>query len=156
MWALGNIAGDGPVLRDFVIKSGVVEPLLTLARSGIPIPFLRNVTWTISNLCRNKNPSPPIEVVRMCMPTLLELTQHTDTEILGKIHCTKLKLIINIALASSKKKLCTLGPQCLAPLSIRHPNKFIWIWMHVLRIRIQRLLRFFIRTCSDTYSLSSI
>ncbi len=84
MWALGNIAGDGPMLRDFVIKSGVVEPLLTLARSGITIPFLRNVTWTISNLCRNKNPSPPIEVVRMCMPTLLELTQHTDTEILGK------------------------------------------------------------------------
>ena len=86
MWALGNIAGDGPMLRDFVIKSGVVEPLLTLARSGITIPFLRNVTWTISNLCRNKNPSPPIEVVRMCMPTLLELTQHTDTEILGKRH----------------------------------------------------------------------
>jgi hypothetical protein len=58
---------------------------------GISVAFLRNVTWTISNLCRNKNPSPPIEVVRMCMPTLLELTQHTDTEILGKqINYTRL------------------------------------------------------------------
>jgi hypothetical protein len=34
VWALGNIAGDGPMLRDFVIKSGVAEPLLRLARSG--------------------------------------------------------------------------------------------------------------------------
>jgi hypothetical protein len=32
VWALGNIAGDGPQLRDFVIKCGVVEPLLQLAR----------------------------------------------------------------------------------------------------------------------------
>lgn len=30
VWALGNIAGDGPKLRDFVIKAGIVQPLLEL------------------------------------------------------------------------------------------------------------------------------
>ena len=29
---LGNIAGDGPAMRDLIIKSGAVEPLLNLAR----------------------------------------------------------------------------------------------------------------------------
>lgn len=32
VWALGNIAGDGPKLRDFVIKAGIVQPLLELIR----------------------------------------------------------------------------------------------------------------------------
>lgn len=30
VWALGNIAGDGPELRDYVIKAGIVRPLLEL------------------------------------------------------------------------------------------------------------------------------
>ena len=29
---LGNIAGDGPIMRDLIIESGAVEPLLNLAR----------------------------------------------------------------------------------------------------------------------------
>ena len=32
VWALGNIAGHGPTMRDLIIGSGAVEPLLTLAR----------------------------------------------------------------------------------------------------------------------------
>ena len=61
---------------------------------GISVALLRTVTWAISNLCRNKNPSLPVEVVRMCMPTLLELTHHTDTEVLGKqLNCVRLCLV---------------------------------------------------------------
>ena len=82
VWALGNIAGDGAAMRDFVIGAGVVKPLLDLVTNPrSTIAFLRNVTWTISNLCRNKDPSPKLEVVRQCLPALAILLEKQDNEI---------------------------------------------------------------------------
>uniref|UniRef100_A0A8C9WUY7 Importin subunit alpha n=1 Tax=Scleropages formosus TaxID=113540 RepID=A0A8C9WUY7_SCLFO len=66
VWALGNIIGDGPQCRDYVISLGVVKPLLSFISPSIPITFLRNVTWVIVNLCRNKDPPPPMETVQEC------------------------------------------------------------------------------------------
>ena len=65
MWALGNIIGDGPALRDYVIQLGVVQPLLTFINPEIPISFLRNVTWVVVNLCRNKDPPPPFTTIKV-------------------------------------------------------------------------------------------
>ena len=69
VWALGNIIGDGPHLRDYVIQVksiffalifwpvqvtigwfqlGVVQPLLTFINPEIPISFLR---YKICNAC---------------------------------------------------------------------------------------------------------
>ena len=39
VWALGNIAGDGPQLGDRVIQAGIIKP-------DTSATFLRNVTWT--------------------------------------------------------------------------------------------------------------
>ena len=36
VWALGNIAGDGPRFRDLVIENGAIEPLLTLVKVSVP------------------------------------------------------------------------------------------------------------------------
>ncbi|XP_018577602.1 importin subunit alpha-3 [Anoplophora glabripennis] len=82
VWALGNIIGDGPVLRDYVIELGVVDPLLSFIKPEIPISFLRNVTWVIVNLCRNKDPPPPIQTIEELLPALNALIHHTDINIL--------------------------------------------------------------------------
>lgn len=82
VWALGNIIGDGPQLRDHVISLGVVGPLLSFIKPEIPISFLRNVTWVIVNLCRNKDPPPPAQTIREILPALNVLIHHTDINIL--------------------------------------------------------------------------
>jgi len=82
VWALGNIIGDGPALRDYVIQLGVVQPLLTFINPNIPISFLRNVTWVVVNLCRNKEPPPPFGTIKEILPALSMLIHHTDINIL--------------------------------------------------------------------------
>ncbi|XP_063605317.1 importin subunit alpha-3-like isoform X1 [Penaeus indicus] len=82
VWALGNIIGDGPQLRDYVISLGVVQPLLSFINPEIPIGFLRNVTWVIVNLCRNKEPPPPQQTIKEILPALNILIHHHDTSIL--------------------------------------------------------------------------
>lgn len=83
VWALGNIAGDGSTTRDLVLNFGAMPALLELIKPDTTISFLRNVVWTLSNLCRNKNPPPPFEIVQLSLPTFNRLLYYTDYDVLA-------------------------------------------------------------------------
>jgi importin subunit alpha-1/8 len=87
VWALGNVAGDGPEARDIVLHHGVVECLLGLLHDckEIELSFLRNIVWLMSNLCRNKNPTPPFEKIAKLLPALSKLLEHNDKMILSDV-----------------------------------------------------------------------
>lgn len=68
-------------MRDYVINLGVVQPLLAFIKPEIPITFMRNVTWVIVNLCRNKDPPPPVQTIQDILPALNVLIHHTDINV---------------------------------------------------------------------------
>uniref|UniRef100_A0A7N0U9J2 Importin subunit alpha n=1 Tax=Kalanchoe fedtschenkoi TaxID=63787 RepID=A0A7N0U9J2_KALFE len=81
VWALGNIAGDSPNCRDLVLASGALVPLLGQLNDRSKLSMLRNATWTLSNFCRGKPPTP-FEQVKPALPVLQQLIHLNDEEVL--------------------------------------------------------------------------
>ncbi|KAF7805041.1 importin subunit alpha-4 [Senna tora] len=81
VWALGNVAGDSPSCRDLVVNHGALMPLLSQLNQHSKLSMLRNATWTLSNFCRGKPPTP-FEQVRPALPVLRQLIYLTDEEVL--------------------------------------------------------------------------
>jgi hypothetical protein len=86
IWALGNIAGDGPKLRDYVLQEDMMSPLLenvafALENGAQPISVVRNGAWAISNLCRG-TPAPSWNQVVVALPIVFRLLQVQDNDTL--------------------------------------------------------------------------
>jgi hypothetical protein len=82
VWALGNIAGDGPRQRDLVIAAGAVDGFLMQFYDGAGQAIIRNTTWALSNLCRGK-PATPLSTVARAIPVLAQLVQFPDDEVVA-------------------------------------------------------------------------
>uniref|UniRef100_A0A8C7N646 Importin subunit alpha n=1 Tax=Oncorhynchus kisutch TaxID=8019 RepID=A0A8C7N646_ONCKI len=101
-WALTNIASGNSDQTTAVVDGGAISAFISLVMSPHPhiseqavwalgniaagngvSGYLRNVTWTLSNLCRNKNPAPPLSAVQLLLPTLVRLLHHDDKEVLA-------------------------------------------------------------------------
>jgi len=81
VWAIGNIAGDSPQCRDYVLANNALAPLLHQLSTTQKISMQRNATWTLSNLCRGK-PQPRFELVSPALRTLAQLIYLHDEEVL--------------------------------------------------------------------------
>ncbi|EME85735.1 uncharacterized protein MYCFIDRAFT_52824 [Pseudocercospora fijiensis CIRAD86] len=82
VWALGNIAGDSPACRDFVLAQGALQPLVRLLGDSRKLSMLRNATWTLSNFCRGKTPQPDWNTIAPALPVLAKLVYSLDDEVL--------------------------------------------------------------------------
>lgn len=83
VWALGNIAGDCTAMRDLTIQNGVVDAILrNLNPKQQRIGTLRNMAWTLSNICRGK-PSAPSYVKYQVIPALTALLQNDDDDVIS-------------------------------------------------------------------------
>jgi hypothetical protein len=76
-WCLGNISGDGPRLRDLVLQSGALGPLIANIAEPASISLLRNCTWSLSNFCRGK-PQPDLNVILPAVQALGMLLRATS------------------------------------------------------------------------------
>lgn len=59
-----------------VLQMGLMEPLVRLLEKMCTLSFLRNLSWVFVNICRNKNPPPPIEVSQQLVPVLAYMLEH--------------------------------------------------------------------------------
>ncbi|CAG9578308.1 putative importin alpha [Leishmania major strain Friedlin] len=81
-WAIGNLSGEGAACRDEALSHGAMVALLNvLSVKEQPIHVLRNATWAVSNLCRCK-PLPPLERVAIALPTLVDLLNSSDDQLI--------------------------------------------------------------------------
>ena len=80
IWGLGNIAGDSSKIRDLVIAEGAIETIASILDRAQPgSSFVRNASWTLSNLCRGR-PAPDFTRVARAIGSLAKVLIENDVE----------------------------------------------------------------------------
>lgn len=78
-WCLGNIAGDSASLRNIVLTSGAMQPLLQNIVQPANKSLFANCVWTLSNFCRGK-PQPDLSLVAPAVPILAQILKGSDDD----------------------------------------------------------------------------
>lgn len=80
-WAVGNLAGEGFKIRDYLFELQVVDAMLNaLTQPATSLRVIKQCAWAMANLVRNK-PHPALNQVIAVLPALTNLIQHEDPEI---------------------------------------------------------------------------
>jgi hypothetical protein len=80
IWGIGNIAGDSHKVRDLVLNEGAVPPIATILDKAQPgSSFVRNASWTLSNLCRGR-PAPQFSKIQRAISSLAKVLVENDVE----------------------------------------------------------------------------
>ncbi|XP_071038689.1 importin subunit alpha-1 isoform X3 [Parasteatoda tepidariorum] len=85
VWALRKIAGDG-VYCDLIIGNNIIPPLQALLTPDISPLLRRNITGIFLNICINM--PPPFDAIMMVLPSLAELINDNDQEVVRDSLCT--------------------------------------------------------------------
>ncbi len=81
-WCLGNVAGDGHVLRNIVLNTKFcLQNLILNITHAHNESMLKNATWALSNFCRGK-PQPAINVIQPALEILGRLINCGNDEVL--------------------------------------------------------------------------
>ena len=58
IWAIGNIAGDSPALRDMILRAGGIDHIVALMQpvdmATLPKSMVRQTAWALGNMLRGK------------------------------------------------------------------------------------------------------
>ncbi|KYR00004.1 putative importin subunit alpha C [Tieghemostelium lacteum] len=77
-WAISNVVGDTPALRDYVLNLNLTDHLLnTLNAQNLPVAILKNLSWLLSN-CIRGNPPPQYHHIEPFIPAICKLIMNTD------------------------------------------------------------------------------
>ena len=80
IWCVGNIAGDGPAMRDRMLaEPGLVAAMVQNFAAASTLSLARNAAWTLSNLVRGK-PQPPLSKVAGLVPVMASAAQSVDDD----------------------------------------------------------------------------
>uniref|UniRef100_A0A915CH10 IBB domain-containing protein n=1 Tax=Parascaris univalens TaxID=6257 RepID=A0A915CH10_PARUN len=71
--AIANIAADQCSYRDLCLSLDVMPAILRILNSSTELSEIRSAVWTISNLCRGKNPPPDFSRVSILWLLLFRL-----------------------------------------------------------------------------------
>lgn len=87
-WCLGNIAGEGPDLRDQILQQSPMQSLVMNLNNPSNMQLLENFVWTVSNLCRG-TPSPAMSVTAPVIYPIVSLLDKpiSETAIVDALWC---------------------------------------------------------------------
>lgn len=117
-WAIGNLAGESPAIRDLCLAGDAVPALAeAMDEFSTNTSLVRNVAWAVSNMCRG-TPKPSLDSVNPALPALSRLIANNFDESATADACWAISYVSDISDNAPAMILATgLGPRLVSQLN---------------------------------------